>query len=392
MWCADLTPIPEGALQYWIRTLTSPVEAITEQVNKVNLTTTICADDRNIIQQDGSVVTYDPNVAAFNAGVGMVAPGAAGNKFEESINYTLAYLVQNINVVVDKNIWMSPRGQIDGSRITVSANGNSFAGVNQGIAIVQDFNYTAVVQRGNTDWCFFGVNNSGDVGAFFNLNTGAVGTILGPAEASVIKMGAGVFRICIAGTLSASVVVTTIPAAKPADNVIGAVIGDYVDSWQIDYLEGTKIPGPIIYTAGAAETRAATVPTDVFTGTPTTNVRIGMGEADKKIVLDTLTDGAFFWESGDSSLSIVGGDLQADINGTVATIAAVNPADVEDGAYFVYEAGLLYAEANGVRGVGVVSAAPVFGATVNEGCDLLGANHFEGTPTLPTMLVQDITP
>ena len=90
-----------------------------------------------------------------------------------------------------------------------------------------------------------------------------------------------------------------------------------------------------------------------------------LGDTGKKIILDTLTDGAFFWESGNASLTILSGNLQADIGGTVATIAVANPAALENGAYLVYEAGILYAEANGVRGIGVASAAPIFGATVN---------------------------
>jgi len=85
--------------------------------------------------------------------------------------------------------------------------------------------------------------------------------------------------------------------------------------------------------------------------------------------------GGVFGHSGNAKLYYDGANVVAEIGATTATFASAITAI--NNTAFEYESGMLYASVNGVRGTGVASAAPAWGAYWHVMNDDTGANQFE---------------
>lgn len=354
--------VPVGALLYFNRTLSNLTQATTDQVNGANTTATIRSGELSVDQTAGGSINYPANTAAFDVGVGMVVP--AGTVATDSGFLEAGLLVDTSTTCVLSNYWTGS---------------NYKSGVNYptGLITFREGGDQSATGTKYNDLCALAMIN----GYCRRASDGLVlATITGTSSNHSLTVDWHADEVTVRAAMDAGT--PFIFDLTPSDyftiaTALSTMISD-VRALRVDAGDD------------GAELDAL--------GTPalwsTNNLRAGMGEDGKTIVLDALTNGAVFFENGDLSLSVAGANIQAKIGATVATIAAAGVTDAEQ-VYVVYDDngdGKLYAEANGVRGIGVVSAAPALSNTFTQGCDAAGTNHFAGVPTFPTMLVQDITP
>lgn len=401
---SDDIPIPPvGALAYYVYTQIDLERAITDIITPANKTLTTRATNVNIIQQDGTVVTYDPNVAAINVEVGMVVAGEAATDIPFSEDFENSDWIKQGLTPTDNDL-IGPDGGVSGTKFLLSNTDNRYR-IYDGVPAIagETAEFLFFVKAGSAEVTLVSLysqacgNASSNFIDFIFSSKTLVATGPNYEAKSVVELANGWFEIrvkCTAITTGINNLIFIKYGNTGGENAPSPPIPDGSFAYGFGFNFGPNFNGPYIKAEGLPATRAATVATAsgfIEAGVlwPTDNFRAGMGEAGKDIILDALTNGGVFFQNGNLTASIAGTDLQIEIGASVATIPVATVGDVLQ-AYAVLEAGQFYAEANLIRGAGVANPGFIPSNEFTQGSDSAGLNQFDGTPTFPTFLMQTL--
>lgn len=385
---SSLSPVsyPGGSLAFYDFSKNTPSEAIIEQVGRASSLSTVRASDSNVIQLDGSLSNYGSNIAAMVLGNGDLIQPASTNFILESSDFDNATWTE-LGVV-----------NVDGA---ITSNGYTFAEITNDTslsrhafqttaAIASSSNSTIyqIIKRGTSQYVYMfsfisaGVHKTTvfDLDAVTVSASNSAGALTNESE-SITELAPDLFLIKQSFTppSSASIIpgIGISDVAVPTFNAFGLL--DYTGlGTETMYIAHSQMEKSIYSSSPIITTGASAARVDDDSSIVTTNwvdeSRIGF----YGLSLETSVSNQVLWESGDSKLSWDGADLVATINATTATIAVADPTTLTS-AYWEYDSdGDLYAIANGVRGTGTASAAPVFGANANLLSDEAVANHAQG--------------
>jgi hypothetical protein len=128
-------------------------------------------------------------------------------------------------------------GQSDkdgGSTAWLIDSSSAFGSVNQGFSAVSGvFTFSVYAKAGTNNWMLLRMLGSTSARAWFNLSSGVLGTIDGPAIASKIEpVGGGYYKCSISGNMTSFGQVLIYPTN--ADTVVGAVGNIYIQNAQLE--------------------------------------------------------------------------------------------------------------------------------------------------------------
>jgi hypothetical protein len=121
-----------------------------------------------------------------------------------------------------------------GSTAWLIDSSSAFGSVNQGFSAVSGvFTFSVYAKAGTNNWMLLRMLGSTSARAWFNLSSGVLGTIDGPAIASKIEpVGGGYYKCSISGNMTSFGQVLIYPTN--ADTVVGAVGNIYIQNAQLE--------------------------------------------------------------------------------------------------------------------------------------------------------------
>ena len=158
------------------------------------------------------------------------------------------------------NALLSPDGTVNASEINVSAGsypGKYFAATGMPLAF---YSYSIYAKKGTKNWFFVLQNGDPTKVAFFNLNTGALGSIIGSGfSSSISDVGGGWYRCVVTDTVAQAAGTVYHQFGVPESN--GATVGSTSGNVYIygAQLEAGSFPTSYIPTTTAAVTRSADI-------------------------------------------------------------------------------------------------------------------------------------
>jgi hypothetical protein len=164
------------------------------------------------------------------------------------------------NATIGSNVVASPDGYTNADSLIEDTTNGAHAFFNFGLTTFSAQSYTASVfaKKGSRDWFALQMYWNTNVLAYFNLNTGVVGTVTAGATATITPYGNGWYRCTITATAEANAGGIAIYAANGNNSISYAgtngLTAGYFYGWQ---LEAGAYATSYIPTLGASVTRVA---------------------------------------------------------------------------------------------------------------------------------------
>jgi hypothetical protein len=210
---------------------------------------------------------YDP---VSHAAKGLLIEASFTNSLTNSQDFTNAtYTKTGITVTADQTV--APDGTTTADLITVSASPATLT-VNFAVTDGQTYVMSVFAKKGTTDWFYL----CGLIGApaeapkaWFNLNTGVVGTVEAGVSAGIQNVGSGWYRCWLTRTAPTGGTERWNAGVCDADGSAAVTVGKTAYFWggqfEIQGTSGLGIPTSYIPTGGSTVTRSPDVA--VMTGT-----------------------------------------------------------------------------------------------------------------------------
>jgi hypothetical protein len=268
---------------------------------------------------------------------------------EQADQYTKA------NATIGSNVLASPDGYTNADSLIEDTTNGAHAFFNFGLTTFSVQSYTASVfaKKGSRDWFALQMYWNTNVLAYFNLNTGVVGTVTAGATATITPYGNGWYRCTITATAEANVGGIAIYAAN-ADNSISyagtnGLTAGYFYGWQ---LEAGAYATSYIPTLGTSVTRVA----DAASKTGISSL-IGQTEGTLFVEAANLfTSGsrtiALLYTSGSAFYQIYinsSNEVRVDVNGSFIFLGGSIAANTKYKIAFAYKSGQYALYINGTQ-------------------------------------------
>lgn len=183
------------------------------------VTVTRALNTATAINSSGFVAVVNANLPRFD--YNPVTLACKGLLIEEARTNILTYSEQfdnaawaKSNVTVSANNTTSPDGTLNADKLVVT-NAGTNANCNQSPALTASTAYTETVYAKKAEWGWVALEIRGEsidaIQAWFNLNTGAVGTIVGAGTATITDAGNGWYRCSLTRTMGLT---TTSPRVR----------------------------------------------------------------------------------------------------------------------------------------------------------------------------------
>ena len=157
------------------------------------------------------------------------------NRFERSEEFDNAYWKKD-RTSISANAAVAPDGTTTADTVTVSQT-NTFCIVRRqtaGLAINVTYTLSVYAKKDTSDWFYLKFWDAGanGVNAWFNLATGALGTVEAGCTASIVAAANGFYRCSITRTVGGSIAFNELDLAlSNADNTFSATLGNSVFLW-----------------------------------------------------------------------------------------------------------------------------------------------------------------
>jgi len=224
----------------------------------------------------GPRIDYDPNTLAVK---GLLIEEARTNLLLQSTDPTNASWIKAV-ITVAKNVTSVDGTANSATTITATAGAGVHALYQQGASATTVVTNSIIAKAGTASWIGLGFDlDAKSDGAFFNLSTGAVGTVAAGATASTpINLGNGWWLFAVTRTYASAAHYTTIEP-HTADNQAQSWVAAGTETIIISdpQQEGGAFATSRIRTATASVTRAADVVQ--FTGAALTALQGSAGSA-----------------------------------------------------------------------------------------------------------------
>lgn len=183
------------------------------------VTVTRALNTATAINSSGFIAVVNANLPRFD--YNPVTLACKGLLIEEARTNILTYSEQfdnaawaKLNVTVSANNTTSPDGTLNAEKLVVT-NAGTNANCNQSPALTASTSYTETVYAKKAEWGWVALEIRGEsidaIQAWFNLNTGVVGTIVGAGTATITDAGNGWYRCSLTRTMG---VTTTSPRLR----------------------------------------------------------------------------------------------------------------------------------------------------------------------------------
>ena len=192
--------------------------------------------------------------------LGLLVEEARTNLVTQSSNLASSFWSASSGNAITANNVVSPDGTVTADKYAVTAGVNYLA--NSGVTVAaQAYTFSQFVKYGNAQWIQINFAQGADHTAWFDIESGVVGTkSAGISSSSITNVGNGWFKCSITRTATAGNLIIVSARPRNADNSASSTVGDYCYAWGAQ-LETGSFPTSYIPTSGSTVTRSADVAT-----------------------------------------------------------------------------------------------------------------------------------